>query len=59
MNRNLVIALVLIALLVILFIFNRGQVEVDLLVTRFEAMKSVVFLCFVGGGVIIGILLKS
>jgi len=59
MNRNLVIALVLIALLVILFIFNRGQVEVDLLVTRFEAMKSVVFLCFVGVGVIIGILLKS
>jgi uncharacterized integral membrane protein len=59
MNRNLVIALVLIALLVILFIFNRGQVEVDLLVTRFEAMKSVVFLCFVGCGVIIGILLKS
>jgi uncharacterized integral membrane protein len=59
MNRNLVIALVLIALLVILFIFNRGQVEVDLLVTRYEAMKSVVFLCFVGAGVIIGILLKS
>ncbi len=59
MNRNLVIALVLIALLVILFIFNRGQVEVDLLVTRYEAMKSVVFLCFVGVGVIIGILLKS
>ena len=59
MNRNLVIALVLIALLVILFIFNRGQVEVDLLVTRYEAMKSVVFLCFVGVGVIIGILPKS
>jgi uncharacterized integral membrane protein len=59
MHRNLVIALVLIALLIVLFIFNRGQVEVDLLVDEFKFMKSIVFLSFVGIGVIIGILLKS
>ncbi len=58
MSRNLVVALVLIAFLVLLFIFNRGQVEVDLLVTKIKTLKSIVFLSFAGVGIVIGILLK-
>ena len=58
MQRNLVIALVLIAFLVLLFIFNRGTVEVHLLVTEVKTLKTLVFLAFSAVGVIVGVLLK-
>ena len=58
MNRNTTIALVLIALLAVLFIVNRGRTDIDLLVVEFSMLKSLVFLGFTGAGVAIGLLLK-
>ena len=58
MNRNTTIALVIIALLAILFIVNRGRTDVNLLVVEFSMLKSLVFLGFTGAGVAIGLLLK-
>jgi len=58
MNRNTTIALVLIALLAVLFIVNRGRTDVDLIVVEFSMLKSLVFLAFTGTGVAIGLLLK-
>jgi len=58
MNKKLLYALILIVLAVIVLIFNRGRVRVDLLFTTVNALKSVVFLVFACIGVIIGVLLK-
>ena len=58
MSRNLVIALLLIALLIVLFIFNGGKVDVNLLAVKVPMMKSLAFLMFAAIGVVIGVLLK-
>lgn len=58
MNKQTIYALILIALLMIVFIFNRGSVDVNLLVTHVSALKSLVLLGFTAVGVLIGILLK-
>ena len=58
MNRNSIVALILIALLILLFIFNRGTVDVHLLVGEVKTLKALVFLAFSAVGVAIGLLLK-
>lgn len=58
MSKKLLYALVVIALSVIVLIFNRGSVSVNLLFAEISALKSVVFLVFIGIGVAIGVLLK-
>ena len=58
MPRNTMYALVLIAVLVVVFLFNRGRADVNLVVTEFSMMKSLAFLMFTALGVLIGVLLK-
>ncbi len=58
MTKKLVIALILIGLTVVVLLFNRGSVAVDLIVTSVSGFKSLVFLAFTAIGVIIGVLLK-
>jgi len=58
MSKKLLWALVIMALSVIVLIFNRGSVSVDLLFAQVSALKSIVFLVFMGIGVAIGVLLK-
>ncbi len=48
----------MIALCVIVLIFNRGTVSVNLLICDISALKSLAFLAFIGIGVTIGVLLK-
>ena len=58
MNRNVIIALVLIALSVVVLIFNTQTVAVSLIFSTFHWMASLVYLAFIALGVIIGVLLK-
>lgn len=58
MDRNKIIALVLIVLAVIVFIVNRKGIEVNVLVTTIKSIQSFVFLGFTALGVVIGVLLK-
>ena len=58
MKKPLVAALVLIVISVLVLIFNRGEVEVDLVVTSVSVMKSLAFLACITMGVAIGVLLK-
>jgi uncharacterized integral membrane protein len=58
MKKQSIYALILIALLMVVFIVNRGKTDVNLLVTQVSALKSLVFLGFTAVGVVIGILLK-
>lgn len=58
MTKQLMWALVIIAFVVLVLIFNRGDVDVNLIVKEISALKSLVFLGFVVIGVAIGILLK-
>ena len=58
MNKNTIYALILIALLVILFVLNRGRVDVNFIVVKFSVLKSLAFLAFTAMGVLIGVLLK-
>ena len=58
MNKKILYALIIIALSVIVLIFNRGHVEIDLLFATVNLLKSIAFLIFIGIGVLIGILLK-
>ena len=58
MNKHQLIALVLIAICVVVFVLTRGSVEVNLIVTKVRAASSFVFLGFTAVGVAIGVLLK-
>ena len=58
MNRNVLIALILIALSVIVLVFSRDQVTVSLVFYQFRALASLVYLGFIALGVVIGVLLK-
>lgn len=58
MSKNVLIALLLIALSVIVMIFTKGDAPVNLLFAVIKPMASLVYLCFIGLGVTIGILLK-
>lgn len=58
MTKNVLIALILIALSVIVLIFSRDRVEVNLVFTQIRAVASLVYLFFIAVGVAIGVLLK-
>lgn len=59
MSKRLLYALILIALSVVVLILNRGSVDVQIpFATIPNALKSIVFLVFLGVGVVIGVLLK-
>jgi|APCry1669188910_1035180.scaffolds.fasta_scaffold01254_6 hypothetical protein len=58
MSKNVLIALILIALATIVLIFSRDRVTVSLVFTEVRAIASLVYLFFIGLGVTIGVLLK-
>ena len=58
MSKRLIYALVLIGLVVIVLLMNRGKVQVDLIFTTVSGIKSLVLLAFTAIGVVIGVLLK-
>jgi hypothetical protein len=58
MNKGLLFALIILALAVIVLLFQKGDVKVDLLFGQIEGLKSLVFLAFTGVGVAIGVLVK-
>ncbi|MFC1498097.1 hypothetical protein ACFLS1_06475 [Verrucomicrobiota bacterium] len=59
MNKRLLYALILIALSVIILIFNtRGRVDINLILGTIEPIRAIAFLIFIGIGVLIGVLLK-
>jgi len=58
MSKKMIWALVMLALVVIVVVLNRGNTDVNLLFTKLSGMKSLVFLAFTGWGVVIGLLLK-
>jgi hypothetical protein len=58
MSKKVLFALVIMAVSVLVLIFNRGTVQIDLLLGTVRALKSIAFLAFIAVGVVIGILLK-
>jgi len=60
MSKKLIVTLVIIALTVIVLLFNMGErhVSVNLLFTTWKAAPAFVFLLFTAIGTLIGILLK-
>ncbi len=58
MTKNVMIALLLIALSVVIMIFTKGDAPVNLVFAVIKPAASLVYLCFVALGVTIGILLK-
>jgi uncharacterized integral membrane protein len=60
MSKKIIWALVMLALTVIVIVFNaRGSVDLNLLATTQSWSKSLVFLGFTGIGVVIGLLLSK
>ncbi|MCK5528411.1 MAG: hypothetical protein KAI74_01900 [Kiritimatiellae bacterium] len=59
MTKKVLWALILIFVVVIILLMNtRGSSEINLIVGEIKAMSSIIYLCFVGIGVAIGVLLK-
>ena len=58
MNKKMSYALVLLALSVLVLLFNTGKGEINLIFDTFRIMKALVFMSFMGVGVAIGLLLK-
>jgi len=58
MSKKVGYALVLIAMIVIVLILNRGTVEIELGFGSVKVLKAIAFLCFTGLGVAIGALLR-
>jgi len=58
MSKNVLIALLLIALAVVIMIFTKGDSPVNLVFTAIKPAASLVYLCFTALGVTIGVLLK-
>lgn len=58
MTKNVMIALLLIALSVVVMIFNTDNIRVNLIFGVVKPAASLVYLCFTALGVTIGILLK-
>ena len=58
MSRGKLYALIMIALTVVVLLFNRHGVKVNLLFTDIHGMAALVYLFFIGLGVTIGLLLK-
>jgi hypothetical protein len=58
MSKKVLWALIILAVTVVVLIFNHGKVDVNLLFTRVSCLKSIAFLVFTGIGVAIGALLR-
>lgn len=58
MSRGMLTALLLLGLAVLVLIFNRGHVELDLIFGTVSLLKSLAFLFFLAAGVVIGVLLR-
>ncbi len=58
MNKGLVAALLIIAVMIIVLLFNKGTVDIYLFFGTIHPLKSLAFLSFAGVGVVVGILLK-
>ncbi len=59
MTKKVLWALILIFIVVVVLIMNtRGSSSINLIVGEIKAMSSIVYLCFVGIGVVIGVLIK-
>jgi len=58
MSKGRVIALLVVAVLVVILLFTKGSVDVNLLFTTITPRASLAFLSFTTTGVIVGILLK-
>jgi hypothetical protein len=58
MKKGLLIALVILALTVVVLLFQKGDVEINLLFADPKYLKSLVFLAFTAIGVAIGVLVK-
>ncbi len=58
MKKSILWAMLLLVIAVLILIFNRGSISVDLLVCEISTMKSIVFLGFIRVGVAIGLLIK-
>ncbi len=58
MTKRVLWALVLMFVVVIVLIMNTDKGSVDLIFGTVKAINSIIYLCFVGIGVVIGVLLK-
>ena len=58
MNKQVGWALVLIAALIIVLIFNKGRMDIDLIFTKISMLKSLGLFLFTSVGVAIGLLLR-
>jgi hypothetical protein len=58
-TNKVVIALVILAIVALLLIFNKGDVDINLIVTKVSPLKSLAFLIFTAVGVAVGLLLKG
>ncbi|NQU41567.1 MAG: hypothetical protein HQ523_16600 [Lentisphaerae bacterium] len=58
MNKKMSYALVLLALSVLVLLFNTGKGEINLVFDTVRIMKALVYMAFMGVGVVIGLLLK-
>lgn len=58
MSKGMLTALLLLGLAVLVLIFNRGHVELDLIFGTVSLLKSLAFLLFLAAGVVIGVLLR-
>ena len=58
MNKRVGWALAIIAALIIILIFNKGRMDINLIVTQVTLLKSLGLFLFTAVGVVIGLLLR-
>jgi len=58
MNKKMYYALALLVLSVLVLVFNTGKGEINLVFDTFRIMRALVYMTFMGVGVVIGLLLK-
>lgn len=58
MSKKMIWSLILIAVVVVVAIMNRGNMDLNVVVTDVKAMKSLVLLGFTAMGIVIGLFLK-
>jgi hypothetical protein len=58
MKKGVILALLILGVCILVLIFNRGTVSVDLLLFSISGMKALVFLAWMAIGVVIGVLVK-
>jgi hypothetical protein len=58
MSKKIIWALIVLAVCIVIFIFNRRDLEVNLLVTTVKTTGGLVLFVFTGLGILVGLLLK-